>query len=177
MRMPTNLWSGPVAQLVERQLCKLDVLGSNPCGSTIFSAPRQPAQARLLGMKKLTLVARLLLGIQFLVFGLNAFFHFIPMPQDMPEAAVKFATAMGETGFLNQLVHGVQVVAGLMLLSGFQIPLALLFLAPVAVNILLFHWFLTGPATIGMSVFIIVLMVVLAKAHWANFAPLFQKKA
>jgi hypothetical protein len=71
----------------------------------------------------------------------------------------------------------VQSVAGLMLLSGFQIPLALLFLAPVAVNILLFHWFLTGPATIGMSVFIIVLMVVLAKAHWANFAPLFQKKA
>ena len=89
-------------------------------------------------MKKAALGARLLLGVIFFVFGLNGFLHFLPQPP-LPEPGLKFVMALVETGYLMPLVKGIEVVSGVLLLSGFFVPLALLFLAPIVVNIFLFH--------------------------------------
>lgn len=92
-------------------------------------------------MKIATTVARLILGFVFLVFGLNGFLHFIPMPP-LPAKATEFFGGLAVSGYLLPLLFGVQAVGGALLLGGVLVPLALTLLAPIVVNILLFHLFL-----------------------------------
>lgn len=125
---------------------------------------------------KVTLGARLVLGLLFTVFGLNGFFGFIPMPPFPPEAG-QFLGAIVATKYLFPFIKATEIVTGLMLLAGVQVPLALLALAPISLNILAFHFFLTGPTSIGMGVFIIALMIVVARGYWDRFSGLFAKQA
>ena len=88
-------------------------------------------------MKAAILIARILLGLVFVVFGSNAFLHFIKMPpMEGPSAA--FMGAMFSTGYL-QFVAALQVIGGLILLLGRYLPLGLTLLGPIIVNIDLFH--------------------------------------
>ena len=91
-------------------------------------------------MKQSALAARFLLGSIFVVFGLNGFLHFLPLPS-MPEGAIAFFGALAKTGYLLPLLFGAQVVGGVLLLVG-MVPLALVILAPIVVNIVAFHVFL-----------------------------------
>jgi putative oxidoreductase len=88
-------------------------------------------------MKIAVLVARILLGLVFLVFGLNGFLNFLHAPIP-PGPAGQYLALLGPT-FYMQFVCLVQIVGGVLLLSGQFIPLALILLGPVIVNILLFH--------------------------------------
>ena len=99
-------------------------------------------------MKIAVLIARILLGLMFLVFGLNVYFHFIPM-QPMP----------GDMGTLMMLMfsHGwftfyglFYVVGGLLILIGRFVPIGLVLLGPIIVNILLFH-VTFNPSGIGLG--------------------------
>jgi uncharacterized membrane protein YphA (DoxX/SURF4 family) len=91
-------------------------------------------------MKIATIIARVLLGLVFTVFGSNAFLHFIPMPP-MSGPSGDFITAMYTTHYLY-IVAGCQVLGGLILLLGRYVPLGLTLLGPVIVNILCFHIFM-----------------------------------
>src|SRR5580704_5596653 len=91
-------------------------------------------------MKIVTVIARVLLGLVFVVFGSNAFLHFIPTPP-MSGPGGAFVTAMMDTGYVK-VVGGCQVAGGLILLIGRYIPLGLTLLGPVIVNILCYHIFL-----------------------------------
>src|SRR5213076_1498595 len=91
-------------------------------------------------MKIITIIARSLLGLIFVVFGLNAFLHFIPMPPPEGQAGA-FSGAMFQSGYFY-VVAVLQILGGLLLLSGLFAPLGLTLLGPVIVNILLFHIFL-----------------------------------
>jgi uncharacterized membrane protein YphA (DoxX/SURF4 family) len=117
-------------------------------------------------------VARILLGLLFTVFGLNGFFHFLPQPPP-PPAAGAFLGALASTGYMFPLIKGTEVIAGLLLLAGRYVPLALTILAPVLVNILAFHLAL-APAGVGMALFVIALEVYLAFTHRAAFRPMLQ---
>ena len=88
-------------------------------------------------MKIAATISRYLLGLIFLVFGLNGFLHFIPMPPPTGLAADYFRV-LGGSGYMVP-VFILQVVGGLLLLLGRFVPLALVLLAPVLFNILLFH--------------------------------------
>src|SRR5262245_14008901 len=90
---------------------------------------------------KLPLAARVVLGLIFTVFGLNGFLHFLPQPPSTP-AAMAFGGALAATGYMFPLIKGTEVLAGVLLLSGRYVPLALTLLAPVVVNIVAFHLFL-----------------------------------
>ena len=92
-------------------------------------------------MSYLPLIARLLLGVLFFVFGLNGFLHFLPMPPLSGQVAT-FMTGLAATGYFFPFLMGVQVISGLLLLSGAFVPLALVMLAPIVINIVLFHIFL-----------------------------------
>ena len=92
-------------------------------------------------MRIAMIVARTLLGLIFFVFGLNGFLHFIPNPPP-PPAAQQFFGALFATGYMIPLIFTAQVVGGALLLIGVAVPFALIVLAPVIVNILLFHLFL-----------------------------------
>ena len=88
-------------------------------------------------------VARVLMGLSFLVFGLNGFLHFIPQPkQPMPEGAMAFGGALMNSGYMFPMVTGTQLLVGVLLLLNRFVPLALALMAPVVVNIVAFHIFL-----------------------------------
>lgn len=87
---------------------------------------------------RIPLVVRLVLGSVFFVFGLNGFLDFLPHPP-MSEGAAQFAGALAATGYMFPLIKGIEVAAAVMLLSGRLVPLALTLLAPIIVNIALFH--------------------------------------
>jgi putative oxidoreductase len=124
-------------------------------------------------MKIAVLVARILLGLVFLVFGLNGFLNFLHAPIP-PGPAGQFVTLLGPTIYM-QFVSLVQVVGGLLLLSGQFIPLALILLGPVIVNILLFHISLQ-PAGLPPGLLAAVLWFVIFFGVRRAFAGVFAQK-
>lgn len=112
--------------------------------------------------------ARTLLGLVFFVFGLNGFLQFLPQPP-VPEAAASFGAALAATGYMFPLIKGTEVVAGALLLSNRYVPLALALLAPIVVNIVAFHTFLT-PSPVAWL--ILALELYLAFAYRAAFRPM-----
>lgn len=126
-------------------------------------------------MKFAIIGARVLLGLIFVVFGLNGFFMFIPVPE-MTEAAGSLMGALVATGYFMMLVKAVEVIAGLMILSGKFLPLGLILLAPVSVHILLLHVFL-DTAGLPMAAFIIAAQLFLAWAYRDSFSGVLQANA
>ena len=99
----------------------------------------QLAMLKETSVKVIAAIARYLLGIMFLVFGLNGFLHFIHQPPPPSPLAVQFFMAVSASHFMT-LVFAVQIVGAVLLLSGRFIPLALTILAPVVINILNYHF-------------------------------------
>jgi uncharacterized membrane protein YphA (DoxX/SURF4 family) len=89
-------------------------------------------------MKILTIIARVLLGLGFVVFGSNAFLHFIPMPPIPQTLAGDFTRVFIASGWAS-VIGALQVIGGLLLLIGRFVPLGLTILGPIIVNILIFH--------------------------------------
>lgn len=124
-------------------------------------------------MKIAVLIARLLLGLEFLIFGLNGFLHFIPMPPPSGLAG-QYMVVMSETHLLV-LVFALQVAGGLLLLSGQFVPLALVLLGPILVNVLEFH-LLVAPAGLPLAVFTLVLWLVVFSGVRRAFSGIFASK-
>jgi uncharacterized membrane protein YphA (DoxX/SURF4 family) len=118
-------------------------------------------------------VARVLFGLVFLVFGLNGFFNFLPMPP-MDEKAMSFIMALVNTGYLMPFIKGTEVLCGAMILSGCFLPLALVLIAPILVNIVLFHLLLAGGP--GMALFLLVLWAFLVCNYWNHYRSVFEMK-
>ena len=124
-------------------------------------------------MKILTHISRFLLGLIFLVFGLNGFLHFIPMPPPSGVAG-QFLGAMFVSKYLL-VVSGLQVISGALLLINRYVPLALTILGPIIVNILLFHA-LMNPAGIGLAVFVTIFWGVVFVSVRSAFAGIFESR-
>ena len=125
-------------------------------------------------MKTTVLIARILLGIIFLVFGLNGFLHFLPQPE-MPQPAVAFFGGLAASGFMLPTLFATQVVGGALLLLG-MVPLALVILAPVIVHIVGFHLFL-APGGLPLAIVVAALGVFLAWTHRRAYRSLFTASA
>jgi len=121
-------------------------------------------------MKIVNLIARILLGLIFLVFGLNGFLNFIPAP--MPTGlAGQFIGALFVSHYAV-LVFLVEVVGGVLLLANRFIPLAIALLGPVVVNILLFHFSMAHEGIPLALITTALWLIVFYKVRLA-FAPLF----
>ena len=121
-------------------------------------------------MKIATIIARSLLGLIFVTFGLNMFLNFIPMPPPPEGPAREFMTALFISHYLY-VVGALQVVGGLILLSGRWIPLGLTLLGPVIMNIVCFH-VLMAPAGLPMAIVVSLLALFLLWRHREHFAGL-----
>lgn len=121
-------------------------------------------------MKVATIIARVLLGIVFAVFGSNIFLQFIPMPPLPATLAGDFSKALMQSHY-SYVVGLLQVIGGLLLLIGRFVPLGLTLLGPVIVNILLFHIFL-DPSGLPMALVVAVLALFLLWRYRTNFAGL-----
>ncbi len=123
-------------------------------------------------MKYAIIIARVLLGLIFAVFGSNAFLHFIPMPpmQGQPGA---FIGALVSSGYIYSIAT-LQVLSGLLLLIGGRfVPLGLTLLGPVIVNIVLYHIFL-DTSGLPMAIIISILALFLLWIYRYKFPAIFQ---
>ncbi len=122
--------------------------------------------------RHLPVVARYLMGLPLLVFGLNGFLNFIPQPETaMPEGAAVFAGALVESGYMMQLIAVTLLVVGLLLVVNRFVPLALALFAPFILNSVLFHVFLERSG-LPIAVVFLVLELYLAWAYRAAFRPM-----
>ena len=126
-------------------------------------------------MVKATNLVQRVFGFCFLAFGLNGFVHFIP-PARMGNPALEFFLGLAATGYMLPLLYVTQATAGALLLVGLYVPLALAMLAPVIVNIFLFHVFL-APEGLPLAIMLVAFEGSLAWAYRDAFAPMLQAQA
>ena len=126
-------------------------------------------------MQKAVLGARLLLGLIFTVFGLNGFLNFLP-PPEVNEGAGAFLGALAATGYMFPLIKATEVVGGVLLLANRCVPFALTILAPVVVNIALFHIVL-DTAGLPVALAVLVLEIFLAWGYRDSFKGVLASKA
>jgi hypothetical protein len=124
-------------------------------------------------MRITIVIARFLLGLIFLVFGLNGFLHFIPstLPSGM---AGQFVGALAASNYLV-VVFLLQLVSAILLLVNRHVPLALTLLAPIIVNILLFH-ILMAPSGLILAIVVTVLWIIVFLSVRSAFAGLLQQR-
>ncbi len=124
-------------------------------------------------MKTVSTIARYLAGLIFLVFGLNGFLNFIPLP---PPAGIagQFMGALYASHYL-WVIFAFQLVAGALLLANRYVPLGVAVLAPVIVNILSFHA-LMAPSGLPLALFVAVLWAVIFVGVRRSFAGLFRAR-
>jgi len=134
--------------------------------------PPTPSPGRRLG----PLLARIVLGLTFTVFGLNGFLMFMPPPKVMPANVAAFMGEMMQTHYFLQMVAATQLLSGVLLLINRFVPLALAFLAPVIVNIILFHLFLQL-STIAPGIVVLLLEIYLAYSYRACFRSMLAAQA
>ena len=118
-----------------------------------------------------TKIARVILGLMLLVFGANKFLHFIPMEAPTGSAG-EFMNSLGRTGYFFPIVGILEVIIGVMLLLKKWVAFALILLAPISINILLFHLFLDIPG-LSFALLIVVINSILIFKHWQQYKPLF----
>lgn len=128
---------------------------------------------------KVALASRYILGLMFTVFGLNGVMMaftgqgFIPMPPQ-PEVMITIMTGFMATGYLMALVSSLQLISGVLLLSGFYINAAIVFLGPIIVNIVLIHVF-AERSGLPMAIVVAILYVILVKSRWSDFRALVKR--
>src|SRR5271154_1167249 len=125
-------------------------------------------------MKTASVIARYLLGLIFIVFGLNGFLNFIHQPPPPNPLALQFFIAVSASHFAA-FFFAMQVLGGLLLLSGYFVPLALTVLAAELYNILAFHLTL-APATIPPALVASVLWVLVFLQYRESFKGIFTAK-
>ena len=126
-------------------------------------------------MKIAAMIARILLGLIFVVFGTNIFLQFIPTPP-MPAGPMKdFSTSLFVTHYIH-VVGFFQVLTGLMLLINRYVPLALTLLAPVIFNILLTH-LLMAPSGIGPGLVATILWFIVFWRVRSSFSGVLEARS
>jgi uncharacterized membrane protein YphA (DoxX/SURF4 family) len=120
--------------------------------------------------RHLPTIARILLGLPLVVFGLNLFLNFIPQPP-MPEAVTAFLGALMKSGYMMPLIGTTQLIVGVLLLLNRFVPLALALLAPFLVNSIAFHVFLE-PSGLPMACIFLAFELYLAWAYRNAFRPM-----
>jgi len=125
-------------------------------------------------MKIAVLIARILLGLVFVVFGLNGFLNFIkgPLPSGL---AGQFLGALMQSHFVL-VVSAVELVGGALLLANRYVPLGLVLLGPVIVNIFFYHLLMDRSGLI-IAIVVIILWALIALRHRQYFSGLFVQRA
>ena len=127
-------------------------------------------------MKTLSHIApvalRVLFGLLFTAAGAVGLFHLGPQPEHTGAAAASVG-GLAASGYVFTWLKSIELVAGLLLLSGRLVPLTLVVLAPIVVNIAAFH-FLLAPEGALVAAFLVAAEAGLAWIHRDAFAPLLR---
>src|SRR5258708_3642315 len=117
------------------------------------------------------LISRILLGLMFIIPGANKLLHFLPIAVT-PGDATTYLNLLFAHHILT-VVALLEIIASLLLLFGRYVPLGLTLLAPIAVNILMFHLFL-DPPRLPIAIAVVLLETFLIWTHRSAFVGLFE---
>jgi hypothetical protein len=124
-------------------------------------------------MKTAVLITRILLGLIYVVFGLNYFFPFIPMKEPaMSKEAIAFSSGLFGSGYFFPFLKVLEIVSGLFLLVNRYTAFFVLFIFPITLNIFLFHGFLV-PSGLTMAVPMLIINIFLGYAYRKYYTTLF----
>ncbi len=126
------------------------------------------------GMRIAATVVRYLLGLIFLVFGLNGFLNFIPMGEMSPGAMAMMGGLAG-SGYFFPMLKILEILSGVLLLTGMYVPLAIAILGPITLNIFMFHAVLE-PGGLPVAIVVFGGNILLAVANKESFKGVFSKK-
>ena len=144
---------------------------------TAVAAIDTPVKNRRALARYVPAIVRSLMGLLFLVCGLNGFLNFLPQPSTpLPEGALTFVGALMKSGYMFPLIMGTQVVVGGLLLVNRFVPLALVLIAPFIVNSIAFHVYLE-PSGRGMAGVVLALEVYLAWSYRSAYRGLLVARA
>lgn len=123
--------------------------------------------------KTLAKIARYILALALIFFGANGFLQFAPAPEFLPRA-MEFLGALFVTGYMFPLLNIVFLLVALMLLTNKYVPFALVLLAPITLNVILFHVFLDFSS--GTMGFVVALLnIYLMSVHVDAYRPMFHR--
>ncbi|MBD5780139.1 DoxX protein [Pelagicoccus sp. NFK12] len=120
-------------------------------------------------MAKVTLVARYLLALMMVVFGLNKFLNFMPAPELSGDAAAFMGTMVGS--FIWPTLGILYIAGGLLLAANKAVGLATILLAPAAFSALMFHITL-DPANLPPAIVFVVLLALVMVGNASKYRSL-----
>ncbi len=127
---------------------------------------------------KVTIGARVLMGLIFFVFGLMGLFNLVPPPPDLPEKLKLFTDGLAASGYFMPLLKGTEVICGLLLILNMFVPLALVILAPIVLNIFMVH-LVMAPSGLVIAIVLGILQIYLsffAEPYSNTIKMLFRKR-
>jgi putative oxidoreductase len=127
-------------------------------------------------MKTSTIICRILLGLIYLVFGLDYFLHFIPYQPNHTGAAAAFKDGLMAAVYFYPMMKFIQIAGGISLLINRYAPFSAVALFPISLNVFLFHTILV-PSGWFMGVLLIVPNLFLGYAYRKYYNGMFVKKA
>lgn len=125
-------------------------------------------------MKTALVIVRTLIGLLFLFASITYFLNLFPQPQLNGKMKL-FTNGVAASGYMMPLVKTIELLCGLAFVSGRFVPLAVVLIAPIAVNILLIHAFL-APDGLIVAVPLVLGLLFLAFYYRKNYKPLFAVK-
>jgi len=132
-------------------------------------------------MSKIQLGARIVLGLIYFVFGgmglgLALGLYHMQFPT-MGPAADAFMKGILGSGYFLLFLKTTETSCGFLLLTGIAAPLALVIIAPVTLNIIMFHLFLTpGLQNLPLPLIMVLCQVLAMSAYWKKYKTLFSSK-
>jgi uncharacterized membrane protein YphA (DoxX/SURF4 family) len=123
-------------------------------------------------MKIATIVVRVMLGLLYVAAAVLVLFNLAPQPE-LSGAPKEFMEGMNATGYMLKLIKITELVCGASLVSGYYVPLALVIIAPVSLNIFLYHAFVMSEG-LPAAVFILLATAFLGFSYRERYAELFK---
>jgi uncharacterized membrane protein YphA (DoxX/SURF4 family) len=123
--------------------------------------------------KKILLVISALFGLIFINSGLNKFFNYMPMPEEMPENMMKLMNAFLEIGWLMPLVAIAEIAGGILFIIPKYRALGAIIIFPVMIGILLTHIF-NAPSGIPLAVVLLAINIWVIIENRDKFMPMIR---
>ncbi len=124
--------------------------------------------------KKILFVLSLIFGLGYINSGLNKFFNYMPVPDDMSEEMVSAFTALMEISWLMPLVAVVEIIGGLLFIPGKYRALGAVVIFPVSVSVLLLHS-TVAPSGLPMALFIMAINLWVIIENRRKYLPMISE--
>ncbi len=122
---------------------------------------------------KILSTASLLFGLIFINAGLNKFFNYMPVPEDLPEQVVKMSTALMEVGWLMPLVAIAEMAGGVLFITKKYRALGAIIIFPVMAGIILTH-ILVAPSGLPIALVLLAILVWVIAENREKYRPMFK---